>query len=356
MRQTVRAVAAILFGSFCLHAGHAAPPRDDRATLAKLDTLCRDQVFSGALLLARPARPVLTFACGIADRERQVAMRVDTPLRLASVGKVFTAVAVMQLIEAGKIDLDAPIASYLPDYPDHGLAAQVTIRHLLTHTGGTGDFFDMDTFKARDSLRGHADYIRRYGARTPRFAPGSKHEYSNFGFILLGRIIETVSGEDYYTYIQRHVFDAARMRASSFPIEDPGVVLPSECYRKGEDGALHPLAAELHLYRGVAAGGGFSSVGDMRRFAKALFDGTLISKAMAAKLAQMPADDVSPYAYGFKHGRDEHGRIVLSHGGNGMGSSARFMFYPADGTVIVVLANLDSPSASRAQDVLTSAP
>src|SRR5690349_9914535 len=116
---------------------------------------------------------------------------------MGSMNKMFTATAILQLVQAGKIKLDDPLGKYLPDYPNKDVATKVTIHHLLTHTGGTGDIFGPEYQAHRLELKTLQDYVKLYGSRGLAFEPGSKWEYSNYGFILLGVIIERISGVDY---------------------------------------------------------------------------------------------------------------------------------------------------------------
>ena len=137
-------------------------------------------------------------------------------------GKMFTAVAALQLIQAGKLALDAPISRYLPDYPNKEVAA-VTIEQLLTHTGGTGNIFSPEYFDHRLETREHQDYIKLFGNRGVMFPPGSRWDYSNYGMILLGRIIEVVSGQSYYDYTRAHIFEPLGMTATGNEPEDSHV-------------------------------------------------------------------------------------------------------------------------------------
>ena len=122
--------------------------------------------------------------------------------------KMFTAIATLQLVEAGKLSLDKPIGTYLPDYPNVDVASRVTVRHLLTHTGGTGDIFGPEFDANRLTLKEHTDYLKLYGTRGPDQTPGSEFEYSNYGFVLLGALIEKVSGVTYYEYVKEDDFCA----------------------------------------------------------------------------------------------------------------------------------------------------
>ena len=162
--------------------------------------------YSGAALIAHNGQIVVENAWGAADSQRQVPNTVSTQFCIGSMNKMFTSVAILQLVQQGKLALDTPIVTWMPDYPNHDLAVRVTIRELLSHTGGTGDIFTPEYFAHRDEIRTLADYVRLFGNRPVAFEPGTRMEYSNYGFILLGRIIELVSGEAYQDYVHKHVF------------------------------------------------------------------------------------------------------------------------------------------------------
>ena len=154
--------------------------------------------FTGVVLVANKGKLIFAQAYGLADREHNSANTLQTSFSLASMNKMFTAVALMQQVQAGKVVLDDPLRKYLTDYPNKELAAKVTIGELLTNTGGTGDIWGPELDKHRLELRTLQDYIHLYGNRALRFEPGSRWEYSNYGFILIGAVIEKVSGETYY--------------------------------------------------------------------------------------------------------------------------------------------------------------
>ena len=164
------------------------------------------------MLVARNGKVLLQDAWGRADREAGTPNTLDTQFRIGSMNKMFTAVATLQLVEAGKLALDDPIGEHLPDYPNEDVASKVTVRHLLTHTGGTGDIFGPEFELNRLELCEELDdYVKLYGARALRHEPGARHEYSNYGFVLLGALIEKVSGESYYDYVRDNVFRPAGM-------------------------------------------------------------------------------------------------------------------------------------------------
>src|SRR5690606_34700811 len=154
--------------------------------------------FSGRVLVVRDGKTLYERNAGLADREAGTPVSADTLFRLASMNKMFTAVALLQFLDARKLPLDSPVREVLHRYPNRDVAGKVRIRHLLTHSGGTGDIFGPEFDQHRLELKTHADYLRLYGARGLDFEPGSQQRYSNYGFILLGAIIEKLSGTTYH--------------------------------------------------------------------------------------------------------------------------------------------------------------
>lgn len=200
-----------------------ALPRDAavKVTATIAGRLAARNDFAGAIVIARAGKKVLADSWGVATPATQTPITLDTPMFLASAGKMFTAVSVLQLVDAGKIDLDAPLGEYLTDYPNAQMA-KVTIRQLLTHRGGTGDIgiLGRDEGANRQRVRTIADIVRLNGNRGPDFPPGTNDDYSNYGFILLGAVIEKVTDGSYYDYVAQHVFRPAGMAKSGFPNRD----------------------------------------------------------------------------------------------------------------------------------------
>lgn len=307
--------------------------------------------FSGAVLVAKNGTPVFAQAYGLADRERKISNTLDTRFRIGSMNKMFTAVATLQLEQAGKLKLDDTVGTYLKDYPNKEIASKVTIRELLMHTGGTGDFFGPEFEKHRLELRTIQDYINLYGARAPLFEPGSKHQYSNYGFILLGAIVEKASGQNYYDYVRDHVYAPAGMTSTGSEPESVAVSNRSVGYTK-DDGPWKPNTDTLP-YRGIPAGGGYSTVGDLLKFATALQHGTLLDARHVALLTTVPADSKNPnYALGFGS-YDQNGTRCFGHSGGAPGMNGELSMC-ADGYVVAVLANEDPPAASRIAEFIAN--
>ncbi len=314
------------------------------ALSAHAEQLAKDDQFSGAVLVARNGKVLLEKAWGRADREAGTPVTLDTQFRLGSMNKMFTAVATLQLVEAGKLALNDPIGKYLTDYPNKDLASQVTVRHLLTHTGGTGDIFGPQFMEHRPTLRQHADYVRLYGSRPLMHEPGADRRYSNYGFVLLGALIERISGRSYYEHVRSRIFRPAGMTSTdSLPETE---VVPKRAKGYMEHDGQWMLNTDTLPWRGTAAGGGCSTVGDLLRFAQALESGKLISKSMLAEATRPQAQQ---YGYGFSVQQEPPLRSY-GHGGGAPGMSGDLRIYPQLGYVLVSLSNLDPPAASRLLD------
>jgi D-alanyl-D-alanine carboxypeptidase len=241
--------------------------------------------FSGVVLVTRDGRTLFEGAYGLADRERGVPNTPQTQFRAGSMYKMLTAVATLQLVQAGTLRLDAPLGTYLRDYPNVDVASRVTPHHLLTHTGGTGDIFGPLFTAHRLELRTTEDYLRLYGTRGLQFAPGTQHVYSNYGFILLGALIERLSGKSYDDHVAARVLAPAGMTATGTAPEDSLVPGRAVGYMR-QGGASGPLVSNAPTlpYRGTPAGGGYSTVGDLARFAVAVRDRQLLDSTHTALL------------------------------------------------------------------------
>jgi D-alanyl-D-alanine carboxypeptidase len=312
----------------------------------RLDRAAAADGFSGVVVLAKDGKPIFQAVRGLADRERKRKVTLQTKFRIGSMNKMFTAVAVLKLREQGKLSLEDTLAKWLPDYPNSELAHAVTLHHLLTHTGGTGDIFGPLYAAHRKELTSHQAYVHVYGERGLEFKPGTRFAYSNYGFVLLGRVIEKASGESYYDFVQKHVYAPAKMTATGSEPESEVVANRSVGYERGPEG-LKPNVDSLPP-RGMAAGGGYSTAEDLLRFANALASHTLLSEESTQLLmaGKVPMGPGRKYAYGFTE-RNDHGIHVFGHGGGAPGMNGELAILPGSGHVFVTLANLDPPAASE---------
>ncbi len=320
----------------------------------RIDQLVAADLFSGAVLVAKDGKTVFAQAYGLADREKKTPNTLKTRFRLGSMNKMFTAVATLQLVQDGKLDLKAPFGNYLTEYPNKDVASKVTIEQMLSHTGGTGDIFGPEFDKNRLELKTLQDYVKLYGNRGPEFEPGSRWKYSNYGFLLLGVIVEKVSGQNYYDYVRDHIFKPAGMSATGSEPEDQVVEDRSVGYMRPEGAGWQPNTDTLP-YRGTSAGGGYSTVEDLLRFATALQTNKLLKPQYTEMLTtgKVETPNGGKYAYGFQEAT-VNGARCFGHGGGAPGMNGELKICPGPGYVVAVLANLDPPAATRVADFITN--
>lgn len=222
-------------------------------------------LFSGAVLVAKDGEVVYEGAFGMADRENATPNQTDTKFNLGSMNKMFTAVAIAQLVEQGKIAFDDLVSEYLSDLPAE-IAEKVTIAHLLSHTSGLAEYFSSPDWplhqESADTVSG---YVSLFIDQPLQFEPGSQHQYSNSNFITLGAIIEAVSGQDYFEYVREYIYEPAGMTATDAYAKDaevPNLAIgytSSDASGRPTPGEQHPNTDLLPM-RGSPAGGGYSTI------------------------------------------------------------------------------------------------
>mgnify|MGYP001160723287 CR=1 FL=1 len=314
-----------------------------------LGEAAKNDVFSGTVLVAKRGQMVFSRAYGMADRERGIPNALDTIFSTASSGKMFTAVSALQLVQRDQLQLNAPFGRYVPEWPNKDVSERVTIHHLLTHTHGLGDPIVRPEYaRDRDSRRTLDDYVRVFGTLGFEWEPGTDWEYSNYGFMLLGFIVERVAGPDYLDYAREHIFEPAGMRSTTFGPEEavPGHAV--HYYKDLQNGQLKP-ALFLRTLLGGGAGGAHMTIDDMKRFADALLGIRLLDAEYTDLLTRgkvrVEARGNS-YAYGFQD-YVVNGVRWFGHGGGGTSVNADLRIYPSSGYVVVAFANLSPPAALR---------
>jgi len=315
---------------------------------AEIDKAASNGKFSGVWLWAKNGKAITSGARGKAEREAGIDNTLNTRFRIGSMNKMFTSVATLQLVERGKLSLDDTIGKILPDYPNTNVASKVKVRHLLSHTGGTGDIFGPEFEAHRLELKTLQDYVKLYGKRDLQFEPGTKWEYSNYGFLLLGMLIEKVSGKSYYDFVSENIYKVAGMINSGSEPESVEVANRSKGYLR-EQFAMVSNEPTLP-WRGTSAGGGYTTAADLMAFASALMSNKLL-KAETLGEATRPQFTTGDYGFGFQLGRPDEVRNY-GHGGGAPGMNAILRVYPESGQSVIVLCNLDSPSGSRLGDWL----
>ena len=326
---------------------------------AYLGKLVRADLFAGAVLVAKNDHPFFKKAYGLANKTGNVPNRIDTAFSLASMNKMFTAVAIAQLAEQGKLSFNDLITKHLPDYPNKTVAAKVSIHHLLTHTSGMGDFMND---KYRDSsahIKTVKDFFPFFVDDPLSFEPGQEWDYSNAGYIVLGAIIERISGQSYYDYVRDHIFKPAGMKNTAFFDSDsnaPNIAIGYTSFdgtgRRQPGPRKENRVFPIARHRGGPAGGGYSTVEDLLKFANALHHHKLLNirytdLVMTGKVDTGDTQGGSnKYGYGFF---DEifKGNRIVGHGGDFLGVNTRFEMYVDSGYTVIVLSNYDHPAAQR---------
>lgn len=315
----------------------------------EIDRLEEQGKFSGAVLVTKRGNPapLISRAVGKSNFETQSANTLQTKFNLASMGKMFTAVAIHQLVEEKKINLKDPIGKYLKTDIDPDLA-EVTIEQLLTHTGGAGGLTGEEF---NEEMR-PKDYMRLFHDRKPEFehGPGTDWKYSNYGFVLLGAVIEEASGKSYYDYIQERVFDKAEMKSSDFHLKTEETDDTATGYIRKRTGLTSNRDA-LPM-RGSPAAGGYSTAEDLNRFANALLENKLLTPdsidcISIPKCVTHENYPVSNYTLGF-----QNGDLWFGHEGRFEGVNGELRIYPKTGYIVTVMANLDPPAASNLSEYI----
>lgn len=321
-----------------------------------ISRVCQGDVFSGTALIAKGDQVLLSHACGEASRRFHVPNKIDTKFNLGSMNKMFTATAIAQLVEKGVLSYQDPISKYVDEsWLPEEMTSKIQIHHLLSHTSGLGSYFN-DTFAkgSRAQWRDVDDYKPLVNGEKLAFEPGEKFRYSNTGMLLLGVVIESATGESYFDYIRKNIYDPAGMENSdSFEMDDPVENLAIGYYpdRKSPYGWKNNYFQ--HVIKGGPAGGGFSTVEDLHKFARALLTEKLVSKKSLEILWKDHTGDY--YGYGFRTEEGPNGKKV-GHGGGFPGINANLDIFVDRGYIVAVLSNYDraaSPLARKIDKLLT---
>jgi CubicO group peptidase (beta-lactamase class C family) len=309
------------------------PKADDKELVAAvgafLDARSKADEFSGVVLIAKDFRTLFHEAYGDADREQRIPNRKDTKFNLGSINKSFTHSAVLKLEREGRLSLDDPIGKFLPDYPNRQAAAQVTVRHLLNMTSGIEDFFGARyDATPKDKIRSIRDYLPLFADQPLEFEPGTSHRYSNGGYIVLGAIIEKVTGTDYYTYVRENIFKPCGMSDTDSYERDKGPANLALGYtHRGQPGGERVLNHQTLPGRGSSAGGGYSTAADLLKYVRALSAGKIFLPDIANGMG-------------------------IAGGAPGINSAVEWD--PRRGYLVIVLTNFDPPTAGAAARQIVS--
>jgi CubicO group peptidase (beta-lactamase class C family) len=301
--------------------------------------LARKDEFSGVVLVAKDGKPVFQKAVGLASKEYGVPNRVDTKFNLGSINKVFTQILIGQLIQQGKLTLDDHLGKHFPDYPNHEAAGKVTMRQLLNMTSGIGDFFGPEFMATpKDRIRTLQDYLPLFANKPLEFEPGTRNRYSNGAYVVLGLIIERLTGKSYYECAREQIFRPVGMlNTNYFEADVPESNLASGYSQTREEAngkVSTPSQRRNNIYtrpaRGSSAGGGYSTAEDLLKFANALHQRKLLIPNFDSKSESAPAP------------RDPDG-LGIAGGAPGINSTLDTGI--AGHYTVIVMSNYDPPSA-----------
>jgi D-alanyl-D-alanine carboxypeptidase len=305
----------------------------------QLDTFIQKQVaadeFSGCVLVAQDGKPIFRKAYGFANKSFNVPNRVDTKFNLGSCNKIFTKVAILQLAQHGKLSLEDYISRHLPNYPSH-IADKVTITHLLRHTSGMGDYWNEKFEASKHKLRTVDDFLNLFVEDPLSFEPGSKAQYSNAGYVVLGKIVEAASGQDYYSYIREHVYKPAEMNDSDhYELDTPTPNLAIGYTKMDENDQPREGPRRNNIFligvKGSPAGGGYSTADDLLKFCTAIRGHKLLDPEYTELLLQPPRARTP------EKPRQRH----FGHAGGAPGVGAIFKMYLDLEYISVILSNYD---------------
>jgi CubicO group peptidase (beta-lactamase class C family) len=348
-------VASLGIGSARLPAGAAEPALTEKEAVQEIRSLMtrlkEKDWYSGTLLVAKGPAVLLTDVAGEANRSFHVPNNLDTKFNLGSMNKMFTSVAVARLVEAGQLSFDDPIGKYVDEtWLPKDVTDKITVRHLITHTSGLGSYFnEVYTKSSRALFRKLEDYKPLIKDDRPAFPPGTRYQYSNTGMFLLGVIIEKVTGEDYFGHIRKAIYTPAGMTDSDcFEMDEPveNLAIGYSPAWKGPYKWKNNLYS--HVIKGGPAGGGFSTVRDLHRFALALLTGKLVSGSMRDLM--WTDFKGSNYGYGFTVVQSPGGKAV-GHSGGFEGINSQLDIYVDTGYIVAAMVNTDSGASSLANRI-----
>lgn len=302
-----------------------------------LEPLAQDRKFCGAVLASKNGEILLSHGYGQANLEFKVNNTPKTKFRIGSITKTFTAVSILQLVQTGLLNLDDPISRYYPNQKD---GDQITIRHLLNHTSGIPNYTDDPRMLEWSVQPSPPDkLIERFSQNELEFVPGDKYLYSNSGYVLLGSLLEQISGQSYELYLKDNIFEPLGMKNSG--VDVPSYILDSRAagYHLNEEGTLFnsPYFDPSNAY---AAGAIFSTVEDMHIWDQALYTEQLLKKPFIEQMfTPYKGEHDYSYGYGWIIQDTPYGKLV-AHSGGIPGFSSILLRFIDTGVCVVALSNI----------------
>jgi len=334
-----RIILAVLLTASCL-----AQDKTSTADVARMEQLIKAYVparFMGSVLVAQDGKVLLDKGYGFANLEWDVPNTPTTKFRLGSITKQFTAASILLLEERGKLKVEDPVKKYMPDAP--AAWDKITIFHVLTHTSGIPSLTSFPDFEAHEAQAMTPEKLVEWFRDKPlEFEPGTKWNYSNSGYILLGYLIEKISGQSYSEFVQQNIFTPLGMKDSGYDSNSAIIAHRAAGYTPGKSGAVN--AGFVHMSIPFSAGALYSTTEDLLRWEQGLFGGKVLT---AASLAKMTTPFKQDYAFGLGVST-QNGHKMIAHDGGIQGFNTALAYYPDDKLVVAVLANVNGPAGQIA--------
>jgi CubicO group peptidase (beta-lactamase class C family) len=318
---------------------------------SRMDQIAQSYVsnkqFMGSVLVARGNEVLLDKGYGSANLEWEIPNSPSTKFRLGSITKQFTAASILLLEERGKLTVDDLVKKHLPDAP--AAWEKITIFHLLTHTSGIPSFTSFPDYRSTEAFATTPEkLVARFRDKPLEFAPSERMNYSNSGYVLLGYLIERITGESYESFVQKNIFTPLGMKDSGYDSNSAVIARRAAGYEPGPNGPVN--AGFIHMSIPHAAGALYSTTEDLLRWEQGLFGGKILS---AASLQKMTTPFKNDYAFGLTV-HTEKGRKVIEHGGGIEGFNTSLVYYPDDKLTVVVLGNLNGSAPDQIANQLAA--
>lgn len=343
----VKLFASLLFLVFSSSVIAQPLSKADKQLIAAFDTLLaakfKKEEPGATVLVSRKGQVIYQKGFGMADMELKVPMRAEMVFRIGSISKQFTAVAILQLMEKGKLSLQDDIKKFIPDYPTHGYT--ITVEHLLTHTSGIKSYTSMSSFDSIMNMHMKPLEMIAYFKNQPMdFAPGTQWNYNNSGYFILGYIIEKVSGLTYEEYVKENLFKPASMTNSAYGNDTRIIANRAKGYQQGKEG--YENARPLSMTLPYAAGSLVSTVEDLWKWNQAVHAYKLVSKESLQKaFTDYKLTNGKPTKYGYGWGFNEvQGAATIEHSGGINGFVTDALYIPTQDIFIAIFANCDCRS------------
>lgn len=305
----------------------------------RLNKMEQTEHLSGVVLIAKDNKILYHQAFGFSNRADCIRNHPETRFNMASMTKMFTGMAILQLVEHNKLSLNQKVGQYLPNYPNKPVADSVTIHQLLTHTSGLGNFWEELDKLPKEKYKSVNDYIGLFVNKPLLFQPGSRYQYSNSGYILLGKIIEKVSGQSYFDYIKQHILQPAKMQDTDALELDKAQTFAAGYTMSQEHPGQWISNHFVNVYKGGPAGGYYTTASDLLRFSDAITGSQLLTKKSVDLYTTGKVKyDKGSYAYGISTDTIS-GHTIFGHTGGHFGIANEFFVCPDLGYTVVIMTN-----------------